>query len=111
MIDFEADMANVFYGSDFACAFVRQRAGVANETVKGIPGRQDKEALDGHVLAAQRQLLLPASAGLKRDDTLTAVADVPQWSAQANDVFKVLDLEHVGDGTEVLAHIGKAGQP
>ncbi len=111
MIDLEADMANVFYGSDFASAFVRQRAGVADQTVHGIPGRQDKDALDGHVLAAQRQLLVPASAGLKRDDTLTAVAAVPQWAAQANDVFEVLDLEHVGDGTEVLAQIGKAGQP
>jgi len=109
MIDFDADMADVFYGDDFTSAFVRQRAGVANEPVKGIPARQDKDALDGHAVATQRQLLVPASAGLKRDDILTAVAAIPQWAAQPGAVFVVLDLEHVGDGTEVLAYIGKAG--
>lgn len=112
MVDFEADLAEVFYGSDFAFAFVCHRAGVVvGDAIRGVPARDDREALDGHAVATHRQLLVPATTGVKRDDTLTAVAAVPQWGSQANDVFKVLDLEHVGDGAEMLLHVGKAGMP
>ena len=38
MIDIEADLADVFYApGDFAHEFVRQRPGVAEKTVSGIP--------------------------------------------------------------------------
>lgn len=103
------DLAAVFYGGDFAFDFVRQRSSAADETVRGIPARQDRDALDGFAQAADRRLRVPASAGLKRDDILIAVAAVPQWGAQAGDAFEVLDLDHVCDGSEVEAQIGKAG--
>lgn len=103
------DLAAVFYGDDFAFAFVRQRSGAADETVRGIPARKDRDALDGFATAADRSLRLPASTGLKRDDILIAEAAVPQWGAQAGDAFEVLDVEHVGDGSEVEAQVGKAG--
>lgn len=112
MIDIEADLADVFYGpGDFAHQFVRQRPGVASQTVSGIPASEDLEGLSGRALASHRQLLLPASAAIMRDDTLTASTAIPQWGSAAGDTFKVLDLERAADGAEVLAHIGKAGAP
>lgn len=110
MIDIEADLASVFYAhGDFAHEFVRQRPGVADKTVSGIPASEELESLSNRALATQRQLLLPASAAVMRDDTLTASTAIPQWGSAAGDMFKVLDLERVADGAEVLAHIGKAG--
>lgn len=113
MIDIEADLADVFYapGGDFAHEFIRQRPGVADKTVSGIPASEELESLSNRALATQRQLLLPASAAIVRDDTLTASTAIHQWGTAAGDTFKVLDLERVADGSEVLAHIGKAGTP
>lgn len=112
MIDIEADLASVFYApGDFAHEFVRQRPGVASKTVSGIPASEELESLSNRALATQRQLLLPASAAVMRDDTLTASAAIPQWGSAAGDTFRVLDIERVADGAEVLAHIGKAGAP
>ena len=112
MIDIEADLATVFYApGDFAHEFIRQRPGVADKTVSGIPASEELESLSNRALATQRQLLLPASAAIVRDDTLTASTAIPQWGTAAGDAFRVLDLERVADGAEVLAHIGKAGTP
>lgn len=53
MIDIEADLATVFYApGDFAHEFIRQRPGVADKTVSGIPASEELESLSNRALTA-----------------------------------------------------------
>ena len=55
MLDLEDDMAAVFFGTDFAHTFTRQRPGVADVDVVGILGVVDAEALQDRVIATIRK--------------------------------------------------------
>ncbi|GKS96947.1 hypothetical protein [Acidovorax sp. SUPP2825] len=107
MLDFEDDMANVFFGSDFAGRFLRHRAGAESKIIVGIFGVADEEALEGRVIAAARVLRGPAVSDVRADDVLEAVDPIPSLDVLAGARFKVIDQpKRVNDGAEKEALLG-----
>ena len=72
MLNLEEDMTTVFYGSDFANTFTRQRPMVTDVDVSVIFGVVDAEALDGRAMAATRKVQMPATQDVRADDVLVA---------------------------------------
>ena len=109
MLDFEDDMATVFFGTDFAHTFTRQRPGVADVDVVGILGVEDVDALQDRVRAPARTLRMPASADVRADDVLVAVQAIPALRVAAGDRFRLLEVpQRVNDGAEMEALLGSA---
>lgn len=107
MLDLEEDMATVFYGSDFATTFTRQRPLVADVDVTVIFGVVDAEALDGRAIAATRKVQMPATQDVRADDVLVAVQAIPGQSIAAGARLRVLDNpQRVNDGMEMEALLG-----
>ncbi len=106
-MDLEEDMALVFFGTDFAHTFTRQRPLVADVDVVAILGVADAEALDGRVIAAARTLRMPATADVRADDVLLAVQAIPGMGVAVGARFKVLEPpQRVNDGMEAEALLG-----
>ncbi|MCI5068423.1 hypothetical protein [Acidovorax sp.] len=107
MLDLEEDMAAVFYGSDFATTFTRQRPLVADVEVLAIFGVLDEEALDGRAIAASRMVRMPSTQDVRADDVLVAVHAIPGQNVAAGARFRVLDNpQRVNDGAEMEALLG-----
>lgn len=107
MLDLEDDMAAVFFGTDFAHTFTRQRPGVADVDVVGILGVVDAEALQDRVIATARTLRMPATADVRVDDVLVAVQAVPAQGVAVGARFRVLaPVQRVNDGAESEALLG-----
>ena len=107
MLDLEEDMATVFYGTDFASTFTRQRPLVADVDVVVIFGVVDAEALDGRAIAATRKVQMPATQDVRADDVLLAVQEIPGLSIAVGARFRVLDNpRRVNDGMEMEALLG-----
>jgi len=108
MLDLEADLANVFFSTDFAAPFTRQRPGADGVTVMVILGAVDQEALDGRVMSAVRTARFAGGQDVQSGDSLIAQQaagpDVPMGTA-----FRVLDTpRRVNDGLELEALLGSA---
>ena len=109
MLDLETDMATVFFGTDFAATFTRQRPLVADVDVMAIFGIADEEALDGRVIAAARTLRMSATSDVRADDVLVAAQAIPGMGVAMGDRFKVLDEpSRTTDGMELEALLGSA---
>ena len=109
MLDLDDDMATVFFGTDYAHTFTRQRPGVADVDVVGILGVEDALALQERVMAPARTLRMPATADVRVDDVLVAVQAVPALRVAAGDRFRVLaPVQRVNDGAELEALLGSA---
>lgn len=109
MLDLEIDMATVFFGTDFAATFTRQRPLVADVDVMAIFGVADEEALDGRVIATARSLRMPCTADVRVDDVLVAAQAIPDMGVAVGDRFKVLDEpRRLNDGMELEALLGSA---
>jgi hypothetical protein len=107
MLDFEDDMAEVFFGTDFAHTFTRQRPGVGDVDVTGILGVADAEALQERVIATARTLRMPATADVRVDDVLVSVHAIPLQAVLAGARFRVLaPVQRVNDGSESEALLG-----
>lgn len=107
MLDFEDDMAEVFFGADFAARFLRHRAAVDSKTVVGILGIADEDALNGRVIAAARVLRAPALSDVRADDVLEVLDAMPSLGVMAGACFKVLEQpKRVNDGAELEALLG-----
>lgn len=107
MLDLEEDMATVFYGSDFAATFTRQRPSVADVDVTAIFGVVDEEALEGRAMAATRKVQMPVTQDVRADDVLVAKAAIPALNIAAGARFRVLDNpQRVNDGMEMEALLG-----
>lgn len=107
MLDLEEDMATVFYGSDFATTFTRQRPSVADVDVTAIFGVVDEEALEGRAMAATRKVQMPVTQDVRADDVLVAKAAIPALNIAAGARFRVLDNpQRVNDGMEMEALLG-----
>jgi hypothetical protein len=108
MIDHQRDLANVFYGADFAASFIRRRPATSDLRLRAIVGTVDDEVLEGRAIAAARIARLPASWDVQVGDLLIAReridADTPAGTA-----FRVLDRPHrVVDGNERELLLGSA---
>jgi hypothetical protein len=107
VLDFEDDMAAVFFGADFAARFLRHRAAVESKAIAGILGIADEEALEGRVIAAARVLRVPALSDVRVDDVLEVLDAMPALGVLAGARFKVLDQpKRVNDGAEMEALLG-----
>lgn len=107
MLDFREDMRTVFFGSDFASTFSRQRASVPDVDVVGILGIADDEALDGKVIAAARVLRMPTDLDVRADDVLIVRQAIPDLGVAIGARFKVLEKpKRVNDGAEMEALLG-----
>lgn len=107
MLDLEEDMATVFYGTDFATTFTRQRPLVADVDVAVIFGVVDAEALDGRAIAATRKVQMPVTQDVRADDVLLAVQAIPGLGIAVGARFRVLDNpRRVNDGMEMEALLG-----
>ena len=109
MLDFEEDMAEVFFSDDFATRFERVRAAAAPLAVAGILGIADEEALEGRVIATVRVLRLPAACDVRVGDVLVALDSMPSQGIEVGARFKVLEPpQRVIDGAEMDALLGSA---
>lgn len=107
MLDLEEDMATVFYGSDFATLFTRQRPAAADVDVAVIFGVVDEEALDGRAMAATRKVQMPVTQDVRADDVLVAKEAIPALSIAVGARFRVLENpQRVNDGAEMEALLG-----
>jgi len=107
LADLAADLRAVFYGSDFATDWLRHRAGTPTETVTGILGVADDDALQGRVIATARVLRLPAGGDLRADDELQALAAIPDLGIAVGTRLRALDApRRVNDGAEVELLLG-----
>lgn len=110
MLDFEADLAAVFFCADFAMPFTRQRPLASDVEVLGILGVTEGDALDTHAIAITRSLRLPSTADVRADDVLVAVQAIPAMGVEQGARFRVLDLpQRVNDGMEFEALLGSVG--
>lgn len=107
MLNLEEDMASVFYGSDFATTFTRQRPSAADVNVTVIFGVLDEEALDGRAIAATRSVRMPATQDVCADDVLVATQSIQGQNITTGARFRVLDNpQRVNDGMEMEALLG-----
>ncbi len=107
MLNLEEDMGTVFYGSDFATTFTRQRPSVADVAVMVIFGVVDAEALEGRAMAATRKVQMPVTQDVRADDVLVAVQAIPGHGIAVGARFRVLDNpQRVNDGMEMEALLG-----
>jgi hypothetical protein len=88
------DLSVFFDAVDFAVPVIRQRTSAADLAFNGIVGTADEEALQGNVMAAQRQVHF-ASADVVEGDTLV-IAAVPA---------RVLRVDRINDGAEMCAYL------
>lgn len=108
MLDLTGDLHEVFF-SDFATSFIRTRHGLNAVAVMGILGTADEEALEGRVMAAVRELRLPASYDLRAGDELTAAEAIPALGVAIGTTFKVLEPpQRDVDGAEQIVLLGSA---
>ena len=109
MLDLEADMDTVFFGTDFAATFTRQRPPAADLSVVAILGVADEEALGGHVVTATRALRMPATVDVRAGDVLLVTQVMPGMGVSVGDRFTVIDEpRRVTDGMEMEALLGSA---
>lgn len=109
MLDLASDLHTVFFGPDFATPFVRTRHGLDAVPVVGILGAVDEEALEGRVMAAVRELRLPASYDLRAGDELTAAEAIPALGVAIGAAFRVLEPpQRDVDGAEQIVLLGSA---
>lgn len=102
-----SDIDSVFFGDDFASAFVRHRPTADDVEFAAILGVADDEVLEGRALAMARFLRLPASVDLRVDDLVAAVQAIPSIGVPAGALFKVLEVPmRVNDGMELEALLG-----
>lgn len=107
MLDLSDDLGTVFFGADFASAFLRVRAGAPSVSVTGILGVADDTALEGRALTAARVLRLPAGSDVRADDELQAQQAIAWQGVPAGARFIVLDHpRRVNDGAELDALLG-----
>jgi hypothetical protein len=104
MIDLQGDIERVFYGPDFAALFLRRRPGVDDLAVPVIIGTQDREALEGRAMAANRHATFPASRDVQLDDLLVAQEAVSGYPSGT--IFRVMARpQRVNDGLEMEAQL------
>lgn len=107
MLDFQDDIAKVFFGTDFAARFRCVRADVEVGEIRGIFGLSDNTALEGRARAAERKLHLPATIDVQLDDLLECLDDMPAQGVPAGTRFKVLERpQRVNDGAEMSVKLG-----
>jgi hypothetical protein len=110
VIDLQADIEAIFYGPDFAAAFMRRRVGVADLPLRLILGTADVDVLDARATAASRKATFPASKDVRLHDQLVAVEAVAGYPAGA--VFTLLERpERVNDGLEMEVYLSLEPTP
>lgn len=104
MLNLEEDLAAVFFGDDFTATFLRQRPLAPDVEVAVILGVVDDEALEGRAIAAVRTARMPATADVRADDVLVALAAIEGMGIDMYTRLRVLDNpQRVNDGMELEA--------
>jgi len=109
MIDHARDLAEVFFGEEFAIRFVRLRSATEDIEVRAILGSVDDDALEGRVVAAARTVHFAAGQDVRVGDQLRALEDGGP-DVPIGTTFKLLDTpRRVNDGNEMRALLGSVG--
>ena len=107
MLSLDEDMAAVFYSTDFATTFTRQRPLAPDADVVAIFGVADGEALDSRAMAVTRTVQMPASQDVRADDVLVVKLGAAQPGLVVGTQFRVLDMpQRMNDGMEMQALLG-----
>ena len=107
MLDLEADLSAVFFSTDFATPFTRQRPAASDVTVMAIVGAVDSDALEGRAMSAVRTAHFAAGQDVRADDKL--IVQQTSFQVVAGTAYRVLDTpRRVNDGLELEALLGSA---
>lgn len=107
MLDLHADLAAVFFGSDFAAPYTRRRLGAGDLTVMVVIGAVDEKALEGRAMSAVRVAHFASGQDVRADDKLIAQQDGS--GAPAGTAYRLLETpRRMNDGLEVEALLGSA---
>ena len=107
MLDLHTDLAAVFFGSDFAAPYTRQRNGADDITIMLVTGAVDEKVLDGRAMSAVRVAHFAAGEDVRAGDKLVAQQVSPD--TPVGTAYRVLDTpRHQNDGLEMEALLGSA---
>lgn len=104
------DLEVFFDAEDFATPWLRQRSGAGDVLVHGILGEEAQDGLQGRLVSANRELLLPTMADVRSGDVLVLQMDLPALGLTQGKRYRVEGpMERLSDGAQMVAFLTDAG--